>query len=559
MKKVLIGLTLVYVFMALVVVNIIIRDESKITYYSDAVRLLSTEGKESSDLKDNDIVTIQINYKKYPEFIVNNLNMDSTKEEISSYRQKIKNNYSAFFDKYNKKIISYLNINDALEVYSSKYAPVIEVSYNIEKYKEVCNKVLSKISSYNLVDNIKVFSSDMEVSPKVELAVRKMGMESIYKNKTYCGRGVKVGILEPGIPDDDHANLVDSNLTIRRIWNYIEHELEHTTTMASIIGGSYGIASEAEMYAVELYLSPTQEIDWLLDNDVDVVNCSFGENQNRGVYSDLSAYFDYISKAYGVTFIAAAGNEGNIDGLVCNPALGYNVIAVGNVGYGNSNCITSSYMSNNGPCKPNVSCYGGDIYVENIGTRNGTSISTAITTGVVACLMEKFPALKGKPEMVNAILSSGSTEPYNMDTTDPNGYDTYAGAGVVNFEKSAIDYDMLARYMAYDYLNDNDNIVWQEQLDMFVDEYLVISANSLAFANGDKDDTYFPKLKINLYKDYFPNKVATSYSSTDNNAFLRYKITEDAVYIIEIQYMGCDGSITYPVNIAYSFDIVWTE
>ena len=85
------------------------------------------------------------------------------------------------------------------------------------------------------------------------------------------------------------VTLANSNLTIRRIWNYVEHEDEHTTTMASIIGGSYGIASGAEMYAVELYLSPTQEIDWLLDNDVDVVNCSYGYTNSRGTYSDLSA------------------------------------------------------------------------------------------------------------------------------------------------------------------------------------------------------------------------------------------------------------------------------
>ena len=64
----------------------------------------------------------------------------------------------------------------------------------------------------------------------------------------------------------------------------------------------------------------------MIENGVDIINCSYATSNANGYYDSESAYMDYVVYTYGITVVACAGNTG---GYVTNPGLGNNVITVG--------------------------------------------------------------------------------------------------------------------------------------------------------------------------------------------------------------------------------------
>ena len=343
---------------------------------------------------------------------------------------------------------------------------------------------------------------------------------------------------------------------IRNEWYYIETVHDHPTLMASIIGGNNGIAIDARIMSVELFTFPTEEVEWLLDNDVDVVNMSFGFDNNPGVYDNMSAYFDYISKTYGVTFIAAVGNNENNEYKVTNPALGYNVIGVGGSIFGNQFFGPTNTEVDSGPFKPNIVAPATGIIVPNILSTSGTSLSCAITTGVVAALMEKHPYLKVRPDMVMAILNSGATFfPEGPDETVENGYNNYTGAGILNYHRSEADYRVLSRSLSINAEGSLSPYIFHECEMMYEGETLTVCVSSLAYANGDADDTKYPYIGINVFKEGEELFILKGvYSDRSNVTFMNYTIPEDGYYVIEVVHFD-QSNITYPYEVAYSWHI----
>ena len=112
----------------------------------------------------------------------------------------------------------------------------------------------------------------------------------------------------------------------------------HTTYMATYIAGKNGIAPNAKILSISLNGTPVNEIDWMVDNDVDIINMSYCEATPTGVYSSESAYVDYIAYTEKVVMIAAAGNESGNGGTgyLGNPALALNAITVGSTNHFNN-------------------------------------------------------------------------------------------------------------------------------------------------------------------------------------------------------------------------------
>lgn len=108
--------------------------------------------------------------------------------------------------------------------------------------------------------------------------------------------------------------------------------------MATYIAGKNGIAPNAKILSISLNGTPVNEIDWMVDNDVDIINMSYCEANPTGVYSSESAYVDYIAYTEKVVMIAAAGNgsENGGNGYIGNPALALNAITVGSTNYFNN-------------------------------------------------------------------------------------------------------------------------------------------------------------------------------------------------------------------------------
>lgn len=157
------------------------------------------------------------------------------------------------------------------------------------------------------------------------------------------GTGVKIAILDSGI-DLDHPDLaVAGNVTFVSGTTNGDDDNGHGTLVAGIAAaldndiGVIGVAPEASLYAVKvlnydasgIMSNILSGIEWAYDNDMQVINMSFG-----GAMSMPSTIEDALNNAYnaGIVIVAGAGSGGNPDGTgnnVWNPAKYKSVIAVG--------------------------------------------------------------------------------------------------------------------------------------------------------------------------------------------------------------------------------------
>lgn len=268
----------------------------------------------------------------------------------------------------------------------------------------------------------------------------------------YTGDGVKVGIIDEGYPNNT-LNFMRNEI--------VEYKIllssSHTNKVASIIGGTYGIASESNLFIHSYFLSNSNcnfddAIEWLLGKGVNVVNISMysdGRTGNQGRYDGHSAYLDYIVWSNYLITVKSAKNRGKGDDFVTNPGIGMNVISVGFID-GNKNISDYSswdvdtsierILMNSTLVAP-----GENIIIQNTenselnlsGTAlsndyRGTSFAAPMVTGVVALLIEEFPRLMQYPETYMFVIISSVSKLPSQTTV----WDTYAGAGLINYEKA---------------------------------------------------------------------------------------------------------------------------
>jgi serine protease AprX len=172
-------------------------------------------------------------------------------------------------------------------------------------------------------------------------------------------------------------------------------------------------------------------IDWVVqhrhDNglNIRVLNLSIGTNSSQTYQLDPLAYAAEVAWRSGIVVVAAAGNGGAAEGHLDNPALDPFLIAVGasgsNGGSSLSNLIVAAFSSlGDGARNPDLVAPGSHLqglrvpgsYIDQnfpsaaFGDRffrgSGTSEAAALTSGAVALLLQKRPALQ--PGQVKAIL-----------------------------------------------------------------------------------------------------------------------------------------------------------
>lgn len=281
---------------------------------------------------------------------------------------------------------------------------------------------------------------------------------------SYDAAGVKIGVIELpkeigedyGVPslevyyDDSNVHL-SGKTESQLIANYdlvtggILVDSPHATTVLSIICGNEatradgvkykGIAPNATVYYTSYNCANgfKRAIAWCLENDVSVINMSFGLDSNVG-YSTNDQYVDCIIEQYRVSIVKSAGNykdEDNQDSSVTSPGLAYNAITVGNMNW-ETNAdgqlqlhSTSCYQENSYLCnKPDISAYGTDICmldaygnVDNRGT--GTSFAAPMVTGTIALMMKENSNLIGKPDAIKSILLT-TAQTDNISSEIPN-------------------------------------------------------------------------------------------------------------------------------------------
>lgn len=237
----------------------------------------------------------------------------------------------------------------------------------------------------------------------------------------YTGKNVTVACLDTGIYphiDFDNRILFFRDFIADRKKPYDDNG--HGTHVAGIIGGS-GAASEGRVVGqapgcslVSLkildHLGNGSKEDimkayrWLLENFLDyhirIVNISVGTTYKAGTeHAGLVEGAEELWDA-GMVVVAAAGNGGPKEGSVTAPGCCKKIITIGSSDLLEGN----SPISGRGPtseciCKPDLVAPGRGILSclpgkpPRYGSKSGTSMSTPLVSGAIACMLEKKPML----------------------------------------------------------------------------------------------------------------------------------------------------------------------
>jgi serine protease AprX len=282
----------------------------------------------------------------------------------------------------------------------------------------------------------------------------------------FTGTGMHIAVIDAGFPNvntlaafkrlrDNNQILGGYDFVNRSTSFYGGHN--HGTNVLSDIGGYIdgqfvGTAPDASFYLFRTEDAanevPLEESLWVEAAEkadslgVDVINTSLGyttfDNANYNYsYADMDGKTTFISRgaeigaSRGMILVNAAGNSGN-DGwkYMGAPADAAAVFTVGAVNASKSIASFSSFgPTADNRIKPDVLAQGQSVYVishtsGNPITSNGTSFSSPVMTGVVACFWQAFPDLTST-QIMQRIRESADR--YN------NPHEQY-GYGIPNFE-----------------------------------------------------------------------------------------------------------------------------
>lgn len=250
--------------------------------------------------------------------------------------------------------------------------------------------------------------------------------------QNYTGSGKIIAVMDGGFPGVNTAQPFQRLRTNNQIlggYNYVARNPNiytadsHGTLVLSTMGGYkenslVGTAPDASYY---LFITedtasenPVEESLWVEAAEradslgVDIINTSLGyfdfDNQAYNhTYSEMNGSTAFMTRgsevafSRGILLITSAGNSGNSSNPhIAVPADGISVLAIGAV---NPLKILSSFSSIgpsfDGRIKPDIMAQGQAAVVSdaagNIITANGTSFSSPIMAGMVACLWQAFP------------------------------------------------------------------------------------------------------------------------------------------------------------------------
>ena len=279
----------------------------------------------------------------------------------------------------------------------------------------------------------------------------------------FTGKGVNMAVIDAGFVNvnsmTSFSRLRDSGgilytydfvLDTENIYDYQGNS--HGTKVLSTIAGFkeneyYGTAPDASFYLFRTEdvssETPVEECYWveaveLADSlGVDIINTSLGykgyDNSNYSHSSeDLNGYTTFITRAANIAFdkgillVNSAGNSSSTG--VIAPADSQSVLSIGAVNSEGSYASFSSQGSNIQPViKPDVVAQGSQSKVINVTddivSSSGTSFSSPILAGAIACFVQAFPRLN-IDEIMDLVRESSSQF---------NNPDYYLGHGIPNF------------------------------------------------------------------------------------------------------------------------------
>ncbi len=368
-------------------------------------------------------------------------------EEIQNYIMQKRRIAQAMYLSDNKEIVSNLSskLSGGKVVYVSKYSPLI-----------VCE--ISRSEAVNMAMNkevLKMTSGETKIEPLMSVSRNVVSANVMQDTYGITGQGIKIGMIETGVPDTSYECFdgIENKITSRSGAVMRSHA---STVAAIMVGKDTGIAKGFQ----HLYCTASStlgglysNVEWLLDQGVNVINFSFHNGANTS-YSDDANWLDHIAYNHSVHCVIASGNDG--PDKVSDLGMAYNVITVGAIDDNNTvGCTDDNRMyeliiedgetvemstaynrTKLGANKPDISAPGVSIDIPNttLTDNTGTSFAAPHVSGIVAMLCSYEPVLLTKQALMKSILlTSVSNQNHRYDTTDVNisSYRQYGG-GIVN-------------------------------------------------------------------------------------------------------------------------------
>lgn len=237
------------------------------------------------------------------------------------------------------------------------------------------------------------------------------------------GRGSRVALLEDNGIDPACPHLVISGWFNPGTPDPDDHIHGTTGCVASRLTSRLGAAPDAEIFSANATTYSDANVtaagDWVVTQNIDITNLSWGPNSPTGVPDYSDRYFDYQSRAFQDSYVASAGNAG-LANFVGNT--GWNVIAVGShTDGGNSNWdddVMSTFSSaanpNTGCEKPNIAANGQDVDTLGQGPDwltddyDGTSFSSPHAAGNLANAVSQNAFLAVYPDAAMAAIMASA-------------------------------------------------------------------------------------------------------------------------------------------------------
>lgn len=318
------------------------------------------------------------------------LEEQKTNEYINKRRLISKTKYITKRD----KIIKNYSIKNNDIIFKSDYSPSF--------ISEMTQKQILNLSKNTDIQKIYLYR-EVETQPSAETVADStfkstVQVDQVFDNIGLFGRNVKVGLADEGKADITHSELSQSDILL-----FGDFDIkDHSTLMARIICGSYGIAPSCTLYSTNFNFT---QIEDLITNGIQILSISIVWPSVVGGYSVYDKWFDHLVSRHSLTVSTAAGNGATTEPRVAAPAMANNVITVGayddkGTAINKSDDLlnaTSRYAQETGVLKP-------DVIEPRCISNGGTSSATAVNSGIAALLFELKPSLCYQPQVVKAII-----------------------------------------------------------------------------------------------------------------------------------------------------------
>ena len=278
---------------------------------------------------------------------------------------------------------------------------------------------------------------------------------SCMHDRGFDGNGVLIAVLDAGFPKMDSMQAFAKMRNQGRVidtWDFedntsfVNHKSTHGTYVSSIVGGQLdssfiGSAPKADyaFYITEItrFERNIEEFNLILGLEradsigADICTISLGYRN----FDTLQLSYDYsgmdgkttivaqgvtVARNKGIIISTAAGNSGSGSGTLSSPCDADSILCVGAINYDSTRAgFSSEGPTFDGRIKPEVVTIGRACYYvyldDSIRNGNGTSFSTPLFSGLVACLKQAHP-LRTNFQLIDAILKNShlSTNPDNI-------------------------------------------------------------------------------------------------------------------------------------------------